>query len=102
MSPPSSAPARSHPSHALPGYRRPTARRTHACGWPPSQLKLGKAPPSRSLARLDLLTAVETAASQGVAERAGFTREGVLRSYLQSARGRSDAIVYSLLAEELE
>jgi RimJ/RimL family protein N-acetyltransferase len=35
-----------------------------------------------------------------VLERAGFTREGVLRSLLRHKGGRADAILYSLLPGE--
>lgn len=53
------------------------------------------------LARLELLTATANLASQRVAERAGFTREAVLRSYLLGKQGRLDMVVFGLLAEEL-
>jgi RimJ/RimL family protein N-acetyltransferase len=49
------------------------------------------------LARLQLVTDVENVASQRVAERAGFTREGVLRQALEVKGRRSDCIMYSLL-----
>jgi RimJ/RimL family protein N-acetyltransferase len=47
--------------------------------------------------RLNLLTAPENAASQRVAERAGFTREGLLRAWLPTSGGRRDSVMYSLL-----
>ena len=49
------------------------------------------------LERIDLLAASANAASQRVAERAGFTREGVLRSYMQGKEGRQDMVAYGLL-----
>lgn len=49
------------------------------------------------LARLDLVVAVGNIASARVAERAGYAREGVLRSYLQGKEGREDAVMFSLL-----
>ena len=50
------------------------------------------------LGRLQLHTDPENIASQRVAERAGFTREGVLRAYDGRKDGtRADALVYSLL-----
>jgi len=49
------------------------------------------------VARLDLLTQPENLASQRVAERAGFRREAVLRSYIELNGRRHDAVVYSLL-----
>lgn len=47
--------------------------------------------------RLNLQTAPENLASQRVAERAGFTREGVLRAWLPTADGRRDSVMFSLL-----
>jgi len=49
------------------------------------------------VARLNLQTAPENLASQRVAERAGFTREGVLRAWLPTAGGRRDSVMFSLL-----
>jgi len=49
------------------------------------------------LQRLDLLADVGNRASQRVAELAGFTREGILRSFLVGPQGRYDAIMYSRL-----
>jgi RimJ/RimL family protein N-acetyltransferase len=54
------------------------------------------------LARLDLLTDPENVASQRVAEKAGFQREGIMRSSLEYQDGRRrDSILFSLLADEL-
>jgi RimJ/RimL family protein N-acetyltransferase len=53
------------------------------------------------IARLDLMTRVENVASQGVAERAGFTREGVLRSFIVLGEHRRDVVMYSLLPGDL-
>jgi RimJ/RimL family protein N-acetyltransferase len=53
------------------------------------------------LARVTLEVDVENVASQGVAERAGFTREGVLRSAIEAKGRRWSLAVYSLLAEEV-
>jgi RimJ/RimL family protein N-acetyltransferase len=54
--------------------------------------------------RLQLRADVHNLASQKVAERAGFTREGVLRSSRYSPRRgrRVDFVIYSLLPGELE
>jgi RimJ/RimL family protein N-acetyltransferase len=53
------------------------------------------------LERIELLIDVANPASEVVAQRAGYTREGVLRwTYLKPGR-RSDTIVYSLLRREL-
>lgn len=55
------------------------------------------------LARLQLRAAVENVASNRVAEKAGFTREGVLRAQRFNARlgRRVDFVMWSLLREEL-
>jgi RimJ/RimL family protein N-acetyltransferase len=50
------------------------------------------------LERIDLLAATGNGPSQRVAERAGFKREAVLRSYLVGKTGRDDVILFSLLA----
>jgi RimJ/RimL family protein N-acetyltransferase len=52
------------------------------------------------LARIDLLAATGNLASQRVAERAGFTREAVLRSYMRGQDGRLDMVAFGLLADE--
>jgi RimJ/RimL family protein N-acetyltransferase len=54
------------------------------------------------LGRLELLTDPENVASQRVAEKAGFRREGVLRSHLVHRDGRRrDSVMFSLLPGEL-
>ncbi|GLY86350.1 GNAT family N-acetyltransferase [Actinoallomurus iriomotensis] len=53
------------------------------------------------LYRLELLAAPGNVASQRVAERAGFTREGVLRKARPAPDGRSDMVLFSLLEGEL-
>lgn len=55
---------------------------------------------SLGLQRIDLMAATENPASQRVAERCGFTREAVLRSYLQGKDGRQDMVAYGLLATD--
>jgi RimJ/RimL family protein N-acetyltransferase len=52
--------------------------------------------------RLELTTAPENVASQRVAERAGFTREGILRG-LEATKdnGRLDSVMFSLLPADL-
>ena len=47
--------------------------------------------------RLNLITAPENLASQRVAERAGFTREGILRAWMPTRDGRRDSVMFSLL-----
>ena len=53
------------------------------------------------LERLGILVDRHNAASAGVAERSGFKREGVLRSYTIIKDTRRDMVSYSLLPEEL-
>jgi len=56
----------------------------------------------RALQRLDLITDPDNAASQRVAEKVGFRREGVLRAHLRHPDGRiSDSVMFSLLPGEL-
>jgi RimJ/RimL family protein N-acetyltransferase len=51
--------------------------------------------------RVQLLAEPANVASQRVAEKAGFRREGLLRSYFLLKGRRRDAIMFALLAEEL-
>jgi RimJ/RimL family protein N-acetyltransferase len=53
-----------------------------------------------SLERIELQAATANPASQRVAERAGFTREAVLRSYLEGGAGRQDMVCFGLLATD--
>lgn len=53
------------------------------------------------LERISLFAATGNQASQRVAERAGFMREAVLRSYLRGKRGQQDMVGYGLLSEEV-
>jgi RimJ/RimL family protein N-acetyltransferase len=55
-----------------------------------------------ALERLELITDPDNHASQRVAEKVGFTREGVLRSHLLHPDGRRrDSVMFSLLPGEL-
>jgi RimJ/RimL family protein N-acetyltransferase len=49
------------------------------------------------LERIELLASTANPASQRVAERAGFTREAVLRSYMRGRDGRQDMVAFALL-----
>jgi RimJ/RimL family protein N-acetyltransferase len=49
------------------------------------------------LERLDLHAATDNGASQRVAERAGFSREALLRSYMRGRHGRETMVAYGLL-----
>lgn len=69
-----------------------TALRTLA-GWAFQELELG---------RLELVTDPDNVGSQRVAEKAGFQREGTLRSHLVHRDGhRRDSVMFSLLPGEL-
>jgi RimJ/RimL family protein N-acetyltransferase len=61
------------------------------CGWGFRALGLD---------RIDLYAATENLPSQRVAERAGFTREAVLRSYLRGRDGQLDTVAFGLLASD--
>jgi RimJ/RimL family protein N-acetyltransferase len=55
------------------------------------------------LGRVELVTDPDNTSSQRVAEKAGFTREGVLRSHLLHPDGRRrDSVSFSLLPDELD
>jgi RimJ/RimL family protein N-acetyltransferase len=54
------------------------------------------------LQRLELITDPENVASQRVAEKVGYRREGVLRAHLKHPDGRiRDSVMFSLLPGEL-
>jgi RimJ/RimL family protein N-acetyltransferase len=52
------------------------------------------------LARIEITVDPANSASQGVAQAAGFTREGVLRSYQRFKDGRMDAVMFSRLPSD--
>jgi ribosomal-protein-alanine N-acetyltransferase len=53
------------------------------------------------VARLQLWTEPENLASQGVAARSGYRREGVLRNYDEIGGRRVDSVMFSLLPDDL-
>lgn len=53
------------------------------------------------VARLELTCGPDNEASQRVADRCGFTREGVMRSHMPFKGGRRDTVMFSLLPDEL-
>jgi RimJ/RimL family protein N-acetyltransferase len=53
------------------------------------------------LHRIDLIAATGNPASQRVAERCGFTREAVMRSFMVSKNGRDDMVAFGLLASDV-
>jgi RimJ/RimL family protein N-acetyltransferase len=54
------------------------------------------------LARLELTCGPDNQASQRVAERCGFSREGLLRSHVPFKGARRDSVMFSLLPGELQ
>jgi RimJ/RimL family protein N-acetyltransferase len=54
------------------------------------------------LARLQLIAEPENVASQRVAEKAGFQRDGLLRAFAEMKGRRPDFYMYSLLPEDLQ
>jgi RimJ/RimL family protein N-acetyltransferase len=56
---------------------------------------------ARRVERVELMAEPENEPSCRVAERSGFAREGVLRRYLPTRRGRRDVVIFSLLRDEL-
>jgi RimJ/RimL family protein N-acetyltransferase len=53
------------------------------------------------LVRVELHAFPENVASQRVAEKVGFQREGLLRSYREIRNERRDMVVYSLIAADI-
>jgi RimJ/RimL family protein N-acetyltransferase len=53
------------------------------------------------LARLEVTCGPDNAGSRGVAQRTGFTLEGLLRSHTTFKDGRRDTMVFGLLPGEL-
>jgi RimJ/RimL family protein N-acetyltransferase len=96
------------------GFRALEAERTEFGYWV-AKAERGRGVASRALTlllrwvventgakRLQLHADVENIASQRVAEKAGFTREGVQRGWLEVRGERRDMVSYSLLADEIE
>jgi [ribosomal protein S5]-alanine N-acetyltransferase len=83
------------------GYWIAREARRRAVGVRATRLLAGWALTDLGLERLELLANPENEASQRLAERAGFTREGVLRRYRRRHGRREDLVMFSLLAEDL-
>jgi RimJ/RimL family protein N-acetyltransferase len=80
-----------------------TAPEQRGLGYMPRALRLlcAWALDERGLERLQLGTFPGNVASERVAEKVGFRREGVLRSWLDQRGERRDVTMWSLLAGEL-
>ena len=61
---------------------------------------LGHAFGPLGLERVGLRTVADNVRSRNVAQRLGFTQEGVLREYAPFPDGRRDLVIYGLLARE--
>lgn len=55
-----------------------------------------------NLNRIEILTVIENTASQRVAEKAGAKKEGVLRNRLVIHNRLQDAVMFSLIASDME
>ena len=55
----------------------------------------------RGFARISLMPEPENAASQRVAEKAGYRRDGLLRSWMELKGTRRDYVMFSLVPEDL-
>jgi RimJ/RimL family protein N-acetyltransferase len=78
------------------------ASRGHGVGWLAQQLLAVWLLERTSAYRIEASTDVVNVAEQRALERAGFTREGLLRSAQARADGRHDLYSYSLLRSDLE
>ena len=87
--------ARAATGYWLAAHGRGRGAATHAV-----RLLTGWGIATLGLRRLQITCAPDNAASQAVAERCGFTREGVLRSNMAFKGGRRDTVVYGLVAAE--
>jgi RimJ/RimL family protein N-acetyltransferase len=83
------------------GYMVAPAARGRGVATTALRLASGWALRDLGVARVHLTTHVDNAASQRVAERAGFRREGVLRSWEQIHGARVDLVMYSLVTDDL-
>ena len=82
------------------GYWVAAAARRRGAGARATSLLARWAIYSLGMERVELLANPLNEASQRLAERAGFTREGLLRRYRRRKGEREDLIMFSLLAED--
>jgi RimJ/RimL family protein N-acetyltransferase len=83
------------------GYWMAPEARRHGIGARATRLLAEWAVGTLGMERLELLANPANEASQRLAERAGFTREGTLRRYRRRHGVREDLVMFSLLAEDL-
>src|SRR3954465_6368226 len=83
------------------GYWVAAAARRRSVGSRATGLLSRWALSSLGMDRVELLVNPRNEASQRLAERAGFTREGMLRAYRRRKGEREDLIMFSLLAGDL-
>lgn len=83
------------------GYWVAAEARRHGVGARGTRMLSVWALTALGLERLELLANPRNEASQRLAERAGFTREGTLRRYRRRHGMREDLVMFSLLAEEV-
>ncbi len=83
------------------GYMVAPAARGRGLATAALRLASGWALRDLGVARVQLTTHLDNAASQRVAERAGFRREGVLRSWEELRGRRIDLVMYSRIAADL-
>lgn len=88
------------PGLAKVGYWLRRQAHGHGTATTAARLVAGWAFDELGIKRLSLQTAPENAASQRVAERAGFTCEGCLRAWMPTAAGRRDSVMFSLLPDD--
>jgi RimJ/RimL family protein N-acetyltransferase len=83
------------------GYWTAPQARRRGVGSRATRLLAGWGLSTLGLERLELLAHPDNEASQRVAVRAGFTREGTLRRYRRRHGVREDLVMFSMLAEDL-
>lgn len=91
-----------HEYRATVGYWIAAASRGHGVCTRALRLLSRYALEELAVQRVDLITDPDNLASQRVAEKVGFQREGVLRAHLRHPDGRiRDSVIFSLLPGEL-
>jgi len=82
------------------GYWLRREARGHGAATIAVRLVSGWAFDELGIKRLNLITVLENLVSQRVAERAGFTREGIPRAWMPTRDGRRDSVMFSLLPDD--